>query len=369
MISSSDSCSRAAASGTTCARVLVARSFRAATLAKEKPAARRLAIGASSTICGVGKAPWPQDVDEAPQDGVGGGAVELLMCDRPRQRLEGMAVLRRIELGRAHRADQSGEHRVGTRQMREDLFVHAAPTSGRRGNSTWSAAPASARAPACRSGGTAGRGVRIRRVAGGSSRAHRLPPGSRAASCRRPGWPAPAPRVRRAPAAPPPHATGCSRHAAAGCARGTAPRSRRCCRPRPPAAVHQQLFDRDAPSAGDAPQVVRVERGRERLGREVGEQRMLVRVSGGVQEAAEAARVVETQRFARIEHQVEMVMRAARLPARHHAYVARHSQVQQQRTGLKPQQQVLGASSGAQDALSGELPRQRPGTGQRSRGS
>src|SRR5579863_5253423 len=63
-------------------------------------------------------------------------------------------------------------------------------------------------------------------------------------------------------------------------------------------AVHQELLQRHAPPAADAPQVVRIEGARKGLGREVLQQRMLARIASGVDEAAEAARVVEAQREA-----------------------------------------------------------------------
>ena len=88
------------------------------------------------------------------------------------------------------------------------------------------------------------------------------------------------------------------------------------------------------------------------------EQRVLARIVGGVQEAAEAARVVEAQRQPGIEQQVEVIVLQARRGARHGAQVARHPQVQQQRSALEPEQQVLGAAADLLDAAPGQLARQ-----------
>src|SRR5580700_12227361 len=124
------------------------------------------------------------------------------------------------------------------------------------------------------------------------------------------------------------------------------------------AAVHEQLLDGDPPATGDAPQVIRIEGGGERLGPEVRQQWMRARIAARIEEAAEAARIVEAQRQPGIEHQVEMVVGEARGTGGHGAQIARHAQMHEQRAGLESQQQVLGAPSGAQDTLPGDLVRQ-----------
>src|SRR5204863_402669 len=68
----------------------------------------------------------PAGVDEALQDGVGGGAVQLLVSDRLGEHLERVAVLGRGELARPHGADQAPEHRIRPGQVRESLLAHAA---------------------------------------------------------------------------------------------------------------------------------------------------------------------------------------------------------------------------------------------------
>ncbi len=67
----------------------------------------------------------PAGVDEALQNGVGGGAVQLLVSDRLGEYLEGVAILRRGELARSHGADQAPEHRIRPGQVRENLLVDA----------------------------------------------------------------------------------------------------------------------------------------------------------------------------------------------------------------------------------------------------
>ena len=66
---------------------------------------------------------------------------------------------------------------------------------------------------------------------------------------------------------------------------------------------------------------------------------------------AEAARIVEPQCAAGVEHEVEMIMREARRVRRQHAQAARHTKVQQQRSGLELEQQVLGSPLRVQNAL------------------
>src|SRR5262249_1017591 len=96
------------------------------------------------------------------------------------------------------------------------------------------------------------------------------------------------------------------------------------------AAVHEQLLEGDAPSAADAIEVVRIESPGEGLGRKVRQQRVALRFAARVEEAAEAARVVEAQRDAGLEYQLEMIMRVARSDGWHRPQVAGHAQMQQQ---------------------------------------
>jgi hypothetical protein len=61
---------------------------------------------------------------EAPQDGVGGGAIELLMSDGLRECLKGMTLRRRLEPARPDGTDQAAEHRIGAREMGENVPAH-----------------------------------------------------------------------------------------------------------------------------------------------------------------------------------------------------------------------------------------------------
>ncbi len=116
-------------------------------------------------------------------------------------------------------------------------------------------------------------------------------------------------------------------------------------------AVHQQLLDRDFALARDAPEVVRVERIVQRLGRQMRQERVLVRALGGVVQAAESTRIVEAQRYAGVEQHVEVIVRDARRLGRKHAQAARHAEMQQQRSGVELEEDVLRAPPGLADEL------------------
>lgn len=59
--------------------------------------------------------------DEAPEDGVGGGAVQLLVSDRLSERLEGLAAAVGLETAGTRGAHHAGEHRVGLGEMAHDV--------------------------------------------------------------------------------------------------------------------------------------------------------------------------------------------------------------------------------------------------------
>src|SRR5580704_16624600 len=63
-------------------------------------------------------------------------------------------------------------------------------------------------------------------------------------------------------------------------------------------AVHEELLEGNPPPAAGAPQVIRIEGTGEGLGCQILKERVLARIGRGVDEAAEAARVVEAQRQA-----------------------------------------------------------------------
>ena len=97
---------------------------------------------------------------------------------------------------------------------------------------------------------------------------------------------------------------------------------------------------------------------------------MQCRIAGGEQQAAEAARIVEAQRLAGIEFDVDVIVRDARRRRGQHAQRARHAEMQDQRAGVGFEQQVLGASSGAANGAARDRSRRCAGsTGQRRRRS
>src|ERR1700680_2052454 len=71
--------------------------------------------------------------------------------------------------------------------------------------------------------------------------------------------------------------------------------------------VHQHLLDGGATAARDAMQILGIEFGFQRLGRQRAQQFVLLRILGGVVQTAEATRVVEPQALARLDQQIELV--------------------------------------------------------------
>ena len=62
-------------------------------------------------------------------------------------------------------------------------------------------------------------------------------------------------------------------------------------------------------------------------------------------QAAKAARIVETQALARIEHEVVVVVQQSRRTRRHHAQAAGHAEVGDERTAVEIDQEVLGTAT------------------------
>ena len=81
----------------------------------------------------------------------------------------------------------------------------------------------------------------------------------------------------------------------------------------------------------------------ERLRPERLQQRVLVRVTGDPQQATEAARVVEAQAAAAVEHEVVVIVREQRCVAPQYAQAPRHPEVGDERALLEFDQQVLRA--------------------------
>src|SRR6185437_10876390 len=84
----------------------------------------------------------------------------------------------------------------------------------------------------------------------------------------------------------------------------------------------------------------------------------LVRITGDIMQAAEAAWIVEPQQAPGIQQHVDMVVDPSRRIAGEHPQAARHAQMQQQGAGLEFEQKVLGAALGMQDAQPGDTRRQ-----------
>src|SRR5579864_4675094 len=359
MIASSDSASSAAWCGTTASRVLAARSLSAATLAKEKPAARRLAVEASTIICGVGKQPPPQ-------------------LSTRRLRMVAAAVPFSCWCAIACARAWNGWQSSSLVSVHGPAARISAPSTGsafdRWAWMSWLMGAASLLAGRAIVRGALPLGNRPdRRAASAAGPAGALVYVQALAEVAGRAVGAEVVAQRRAPGA---DRLGEHRahalHQPRGLGARQAARLALRAQPRPEQrlagvdvahaddqlAVHDELLERHAPPAADAPQVVGVEGARERLGGEPGEQRMARRIAGGVDEAAEAARIVEAQRQSRVEHQVEVVVGQARGVGRHGAQVAGHAEVHQQRPRLELQQQVLGAPPDARDALPGDPGRQ-----------
>ncbi len=117
------------------------------------------------------------------------------------------------------------------------------------------------------------------------------------------------------------------------------------------------MLDGHAAASGDFPEIVGVELLVEGFGRQAGQQRMLVGIAGRVVQAAEATRVVESQRVARVEQQVEVIVSQPRRCRRHDPQAARHPEVQHQSAGFGFQQKILGPALRVQDAIAGNARR------------
>ena len=118
--------------------------------------------------------------------------------------------------------------------------------------------------------------------------------------------------------------------------------------------VHEEILDRPPAPARAREEIVAVERVAERFGTEVAQQ--LVRAAGRLPEpATEAARVVEAQQASRIEHEVDVVVRAQRDVGREHAQRPGHAEVHDHGARLGVQQQVLRAALDRRDALAAQV--------------
>ena len=124
-----------------------------------------------------------------------------------------------------------------------------------------------------------------------------------------------------------------------------------------PASANRQTAG--AP-ASQAPEGGARESFRERLYRQPGEELVPARIARREQQAAEAARVVEPQAASRVEHEVEVIVRERRRSGVEDAQAAGHPEMQDQRSGIRPDEQVLGAAAHGTDACAGEPRRQRP---------
>ena len=81
---------------------------------------------------------------------------------------------------------------------------------------------------------------------------------------------------------------------------------------------------------------------------------MLCRRRREPQQRAEAPRVPESKRDARVEHQVEMVVRGARRHAGESAQASRHPEMKQERVFTEPKKQVLASPVEPVDRSSGD---------------
>ncbi len=108
-------------------------------------------------------------------------------------------------------------------------------------------------------------------------------------------------------------------------------------------------------------QVVGAEGLRQRLGPQLGQQRVCHGVAGQPQDAAEAARIVEAQYLAVGQHEVDMIVLFHLVTGLHETQAAAHAQMHQHVAGGGLQQQVLAAP---RDALNDQA---RQGLPQRGR--
>ena len=104
-------------------------------------------------------------------------------------------------------------------------------------------------------------------------------------------------------------------------------------------------------------QPVAAEVGAQRLGAQAGQQRV-ARTSRLPEQAAEAARVVQTQALPALQHDIHMVVLAQRRIGGDHTQLPRHAQVQQGGTRLHIEQQVFGPPPHRCHRLAGEQGRQ-----------
>src|SRR5271155_4205199 len=78
---------------------------------------------------------------------------------------------------------------------------------------------------------------------------------------------------------------------------------------------------------------------------------MLLRIADGEMQAAKAARIVEAQQPAAIQHQVPMIVSLQWRARLHQPQAARHAEMQYQRAGVEGDENVLGAPFDAAHCL------------------